>query len=577
MTQHMDRRHFVKVAMAAGVLAAMDAGPAAAQAVAGPTVYYNGRILTMERDTPEYVQAVAIQDGRIAFVGSRDGANKAVGPARQVDLQGRTLLPGFIDSWGHFTLFAQQTLGVNLAYFSDKPPQTKAEVLKRLKEAQPFNGWIVGYGYDAARLSDGALTLADLDAAFPAMPVMISTLSTLTGQVNGAGIAKLGLTPQTPFAQPGQIVKDPQTGRLTGELMFSPFLAAHAAAVGSYSQAQALQTFKAAEALLAAQGYTTVQSYQLQRDEIRNLRAAFDQGAISLDVIGMPSVSDDATGKMVQEADWKWGAYSHGDRGLKIPGYQVATDAAPQLRLAAFTKPYLDTVGFPAGWKGLLVPRDVVEKWIGYAYDNDIQLFAYSNGDAGIDLSLALIEKAVAARGGAGDRRTVIAHSYFVRPDQLAACKQHDIGVSMMPPHMMVYGDLQMNLLGRERASQESPLASAVKQGLRTTLHCDCPSASPNMMEAVWTAVTRTTLSGQVLGPDERISPYAALLAATRNVAYTYREEALKGTLSIGKLADLVILDDNPLTVPADKIRGIQVVETIKRGKTIYQRGQGVS
>lgn len=574
----MDRRDFIKAGVAAGLLAALEVGPAEAQVAsalsAGPVVYFNGRILTMERDTPDYVEAVAVKDGKIAFVGSREGANQAVGGARQVDLQGRTLLPGFIDSWGHFTLFAQQTLGVNLGYFGDKPPRAKADVVQLLKGTQPFNGWVIGYGYDAARLSDGALSLADLDAAFPGMPVMISTLSTLTGQVNSAGIARLGLTPETKFDLPGQIVKDPKTGRLTGELMFSPFLAAHATAVGSYSQAQALETFRAAEALLVAQGYTTVQSYQLQRDEIRNLRAAFDQRAISLDVIGMPSVSDDATGKLVQEADWKWGAYSHGDRGLKIPGYQVATDAAPQLRLAAFTKPYLDTTGFPADWKGLLFPREVVEKWIGYAFDNDIQLFAYSNGDAGIDLSLALIEKAAAASGKTGDRRTVIAHSYFVRPDQLAAYKKHDIGVSMMPPHMMVYGDLQMKLLGPERASQESPLASAVKQGLRTTLHCDCPSASPNMMEAIWAAVTRTTLSGQVLGPAERIGPYTALLAATRNVAYTYREETLKGTLSVGKMADLVILDGNPLTVPVDQIRGIKVVETIKRGKTIYQRSQ---
>lgn len=581
MTQQIDRRDFMKAGVAAGVLAALDVGPVVAQSAPtpsdGPAIYYNGHILTMERDTPEYAEALAVQDGRIVFVGSREAANQAIGTARQVDLQGRTLLPGFIDSWGHFTLFAQQTLGVNVAYFSDKPPKAKADVIKLLKDTPPFNGWIIGYGYDAARLADGSLSLADLDAAFPTTPVMVCTLSTLTGQVNSAGIAKLGLTPDTKVDQPGQIVKDPKTGRLSGELMFSPFLAAHAAAVGGYSQAQALKTFKAAEALLAGQGYTTVQSYQLQRDEIGNLRAAFDQGVISLDVIGMPSVSDAATGKMVQEADWKWGAYSHGDRGLKIPGFQIATDAAPQLRLAAFTKPYLDTTGFPDGWKGLLVPRDLVEHWVGYAYQNDIQVFAYSNGDAGIDLSLAAIQKAIAATGKTGDRRTVIAHSYFVRPDQLPTYKKHHIGVSMMPPHFMVYGDLQMKLLGPERASMESPLASAIQQGLRTTMHCDCPSASPNMMEAIWTAVTRKTLSGQVLGPDERISPYAALLSATRNVAYTYREEALKGTLSVGKIADVVILDGNPLTVPADKIRNIKVVETIKRGKTIYQRSQGAS
>jgi len=538
-----------------------------------PVVYYNGNILPMEGDAPDYVEAVAVEAGKIAFAGTKKGALAAVGEAQQIDLQGRTMLPGFIDTWGHFTLVAQQTLGVNLAYFSDNPPQQKADVIRLLKAASPFNGWIIGYGYYEALLSDGGPTLEDLDAAFPDTPVMICTLSTLTGKVNTAGITTLGLTPETPAMQPGEIVKDPHTGRLTGDLLFMPFLAARTAAVGSYSQEQTVETFKAAEALLAAQGFTTVQSYQLLPDEIANLRAAFDLGAVSLDVMGMPSVSDTASGKIVQEADWTWGAYSHGDRGLKIPGYQVATDAAPQLRLAAFTKPYLDTTGFPDGWKGVLVSTDLVDQWAGYAYANDIQLFAYSNGDAGIDLSLAAIEKAIAATGKSGDRRTSIAHSYFVRPDQLATYKRLDLGSSMMPPHLMLYGDVQMKLLGPERATAESPLASAVNLGLNATLHCDCPSASPNMMEAIGTAVTRTTLSGQVLGPEERVSPYTALLGATRNAAFFYREEAIKGTITAGKLADLVVLDENPITVPPSKIKDIKVVETIKRGRTIHRSG----
>lgn len=537
-----------------------------------PVVYHNGTILTMDGDTPDSVEAVAVKDGRILYAGTMAGAIAAAEDATQVDLQGRTMLPGFIDTWGHFTLFAQQTLGVNLAYFSEKPPRDKTDVINALKAAAPFNGWIIGYGYYAALLADGPLTLQDLDAAFPDTPVLISTLSTLTGQLNSAGIATLGLTPDTPAVQPGEIVKDPHTGRLTGDLLFTPFLSARTAAVGSYSQAQVLTTFRAAEALLAKQGYTTVQSYQLVPEEIANLRAAFDDGVLSVDVMGMPSVSDTASAKIVQEADWKWDSYSHGDRGLKIPGFQVATDAAPQLRLAAFTEPYADTTGFPDGWKGVLVPQDMVEQWVGYAYANDIQLFSYSNGDAGIDLSLAAIEKAIAATGKTGDRRTIISHSYFVRPDQLAAYKRLDIGSSMMPPHMMLYGDVQMTLLGPQRATMESPLASALKAGLNATLHCDCPSASPNVMEAVGTAVTRATVSGAILGPQERVSPYTALLCFTRNAAHYYREESTKGTITAGKIADLVILDGNPLTVAPEKIKDIQVVATIKRGEVIHSR-----
>lgn len=577
MNGKMDRRDFIATGVAAGIMAALDVRSVAAQEAkvpeAGPVVYFNGSILTMEGDAPEYAEAVAVKDGKIAYVGTRAKAMAAVENARQVDLQGRTMVPGFIDSWAHFMLFAQQTLGVNLSYFADKPPQNKADVLALLKGGTPFNGWIIGHGYIDAFLSDGAPTLADLDAAFPDVPVMICNLSTLTGRVNSAGIAKLGLTPETKAAQPGEIVKDPKTGKLTGDLLFTPFLQARAEAIGTYSRAQAFKTLQAAEALLVKQGLTTVQSYQLVPEEIATLRAAFDEGVISLDVIGLPVVSDDASGKIVETPDWTWGAYSHGDHGLMIPGYQVATDAAPQLRLAAFTQPYLDTTGFPDGWKGALVPAQPVEQWVGYAYENDIQLYLYSNGDAGIDMSLSAISKAVAASGQKDDRRTVIAHSYFVRPDQLASYKAQGIGASMMPPHMMLYGDQMMKYLGPERAELESPLQSAVALGLNATLHCDYPSASPNLLESIGAAVTRTTVSGQLIGPQERVSPYAALLAATRNVAHTYRDEGRKGTISVGKVADLVILDENPLTVASEKIRDIKVVETIKRGRTVYQRG----
>jgi predicted amidohydrolase YtcJ len=571
MADALHRREFLAAAGAATAL--VPAGAKAQANAADPGVLYvNGQILTMEGDAPAYLEAVAIRDGRIVFAGPRAAARAALPDARLVDLQGRTMLPGFIDTWGHFLLFAQQTLGVNLAYFADDPPRTKADVIRLLRATAPFNGWITGYGYSKALLSDGPPTLADLDAAFPDTPVLIGTLSTLTGKANSAGLAKLGLTPSTPVAQPGVVVKDPATGRLTGDLLFTPYLAARAASLGTYPEERAFQTFRAAEALLARQGFTTAQSYQLMPGDVPTLRAAFDQGVISLDIMGLPAVSDAASGQMVAQNDWRWGSYSHGDRGLKVAGYQVVTDAAPQLRLAAFTQPYQDTRGFPDGWKGSLLPREMVEQWVAYAYANDIQLFAYSNGDAGIDLSLSAIEKAIAATGKTGDRRSIIAHSYFARPDQLARYKQLEIGTSMMPLHMTVYGDQQLGLLGAARANKESPMATALGLGVRTTLHCDYPSASPSVMETIWSAVTRTTLTGRVMGLEERLSPYAALQGVTSKAAYNYREEAQKGTITAGKIADLVILDGNPITVAPDAIKDIQVVETIKRGRTIYRQ-----
>lgn len=133
------------------------------------TVYFNGDILTMSGETPNYVQSIVVKGDRITFTGDKPGALAAAGPKPILrDLKGHTLLPGFIDTWGHFTLVAQNTLGVNLGYFSENPPSTKAQLIGKLrKEGKPFNGWIIGTGYADAVLSDGPLSLSDLDEAFP--------------------------------------------------------------------------------------------------------------------------------------------------------------------------------------------------------------------------------------------------------------------------------------------------------------------------------------------------------------------------------------------------------------------------
>lgn len=572
------RRQLLASSAMMGAVASLDCVTAFAQSVSSqpspsnsPILYFNGQILTMEADAPSYVEAIVIQGEIIVFTGSKADALSMFKDAQLIDLQGRTMLPGFIDLWGHFKLFAQQTLGVNISYFAEKPPRNRADIIALLKQAKPFNGWIIGYGYSDAMLSDGSPSLAELDAAFPDTPVMLSNLSTLTGRVNSAGLKALNYTAQTVVPQPGVIVKDPQTGQLTGDLLFTPFLLAQARAVGTYDQDIVFQTFRSAEKLLAQQGYTTIQSYQLTPHDLNDLRLAFDQGVISLDVIGLPSVSDDASAKMVQTGDWNWGRYSHKDRGVKVAGFQVTTDAAPQLRLAAMTQPYRDTPGFPKDWKGLLLPQTLVEQSIHFAYANTIQLFAYSNGDAGIDMCLNAIEKAIKATGQSRDRRTVIAHSFFARPDQLARYKTYDVGASMMPLHLMQYGDALTQELGAERADRESPAATSLQLGVRTSFHNDCPSASPNVLQMVGSAVTRTTRSGRVMGPEERISPYQALLGVTRNAAYVYREEAVKGTIAKDKLADLIILDANPLNVAPDQIQTIKIVETLKRGRTLYR------
>jgi predicted amidohydrolase YtcJ len=538
-----------------------------------PTIYFNGDILTMDGDSPRYVEAVVVKGNEIAFAGDLEKARREAGEEAEMhDLEGHTLLPGFIDTWGHFALVAQDTLGVNVSYFAKDPPKTKARLLEKLRsEGKPFNGWLVGTGYAEAMLSDGALTLADLDEAFPDQPVLIENISTLTGMANSAGLKKLGITKATK-AVGGFIPVDPKTGELTGELIGDPYLNAVAEAVGKYPQETVFETYRKAQEIWFSNGLTTAQSYESTVDDIDNLRAAVEQGVLSLDIIALPTFS---TVDQLLEADpaYEFGVYSRGNGGFKVAGIMVPTDGAPQLRLAYMTKPYADTTGFAKDWRGFAYnPQSTIDHYAKLAYEKNIQYFGYSNGDAGIDMTLSALAKAIKETGVTEDRRPVISHSLFVREDQLAQYKDMKIMAIMLMNHTWLYGDVYMKIMGPERAENLSPLQSAATKGVMTAIHNDTPSSGPSALFTIWSAVNRQTLSGKTLGPDQRVDPYLALQGFTSNAAYQYKEEKSKGKIAAGMLADLVELDRNPLKVKPDEIKDIQVLRTIKRGKTVYTK-----
>jgi predicted amidohydrolase YtcJ len=535
------------------------------------TVYVNGDILTMQGDTPQYVEALVVQNDKITFAGDKVQALAQAGANPTLyDLNGRTLMPGFIDSWGHFALIAQNTLGVNVGYFAQNPPQTKAQVIQKLlTEGKLFNGWIMGSGYSEAMLSDGGLSLVDIDKAFPDQPLLIQNISTLTGLVNSAGLKKLAITTATK-AVGGFILKDPKTGELTGELVGSPFMDAVARAVGTYSQDITFDTYRKAEHVYLSNGFTTAQSYEATIDDMNKMRMAIEQKVISLDLIALPAF--DVVDEILKtKPNFQFGAYHQGDRGFKVAGMMVATDGAPQLRFAYFTKPFLDTTGFSPEWRGFpFTPQSTVDHYAKLAYEKNIQYFGYSNGDAGIDMALSALTKAMKDTGVTEDRRPVISHSFFVREDQLAQYKDKKIMAITLSNHTWLYGDVYLKILGEERAKNISPLNSAIKLGVKIGIHNDMPSSGPNVLFSVWSAVNRKTFSGRTLGEEQRITAYQALQGFTVNAAYQYKEETSKGLLAKGMLADLVELDRNPLKVAVDEIKNIRVVQTIKHGKQLY-------
>jgi hypothetical protein len=155
---------------------------------------------------------------------------------------------------------------------------------------------------------------------------------------------------------------------------------------------------------------------------------------------------------------------------------------------------------------------------------------------------------------------------------QLDSLKKYDVVASLFPMHTFYWGDWYKKIIGPEKAQQISPINSALKKGLHVTSHTDAPVAFPNMMMILWTTVNRVSRAGTVMGPTERLKPYQALQAITIWSAWQHYEESAKGSLKPGKLADLVILDKNPLKVDPMTLKDIKVMETIKEGKSVYKK-----
>ena len=543
-------------------------------------VYTGGDILTLAGETPTYVEALAVRDGKIVAAGSQSEARKAAGPgARTVDLKGGVLLPGFIDSHSHILTYADSLTQANL---TPPPvggvtsiPDILAE-LKRLKDSLKAGPGVllVGQGYDPDFLAEKRHpTAAELDAAFPDNPVILMHASGHMLVANSQAMKTAGVTAATPDPEGGAIIRKPGSREPEGlfqETAMHPFIPQVQA---PRPQDQSFELIRRAVDHYAANGYTTASEGLVMPDKMPLIQAAADKGLLKIDVEALPAylIADQlvGTGKIT------WGQRKN---GLKWAGIKLATDGSPQGKTAYLTKPYMTPVpGCKADCRGFPnIPQDELNRLFVLAYKNGVQIYSHCNGDASVDMMIAAHRNAEKTLGKVDpNRRTVIIHSQIMRPDQMASYKALGLLPSFFTNHVYYWGDVHLANLGPERAAYISPLASALKAGIPATNHTDAIVTPVDPMFLVWTAVNRVTRSGKVLGPDERVTPYQALKAITLNGAYTYFEEASKGSLEVGKTVDLVILDRNPLKVEPNAIRDIDVVETVKSGRSVYRAPKG--
>ncbi|MFT6699172.1 MAG: putative amidohydrolase YtcJ [Porticoccaceae bacterium] len=537
-------------------------------------LYYGGDIITMNGDEPNYMESLVSNEDSIVFVGNLTDAKKLFPNAKKSNLEGKTLLPGFIDAHAHFAGFPSQSIGAQILPPPDAGANNIEALIQILKDwSTPENikltGWIFGMGFDDSVLEEKRFpTKSDLDKVSTEHPIMIVHISGHFCVVNSKGLELLKISSETPNPEGGIIRRISGTQEPNGvleELAAIPFMPA---VLGPKSE-EALKVFlTAGQNMALSYGYTTVQEGRAMKNSHLFLEHAANTDFLKLDVV---SYIDYSIADSLLKSDWYSSTYK---KHYRIAGVKLTLDGSPQGRTAWRTQPYLiPPDGAKEGYLGYpAIPSDEeVEKIYEKAFQNNWQIHTHANGDAAMDQMIRTLKKVTNTYGNNG-RRDVLIHGQYVREDQLDDFKNLNIIASLFPLHTFYWGDWHKEIIGDSLGTKISPTRTALNKGLRITIHTDAPVALPNLMRVIWTATNRVSRSGEIIGKNERLTPYEALKCITEWSAYQHFEEDRKGTLEVGKLADLVILDKNPLTSELNDIKDILVIETIKEGITVYKK-----
>lgn len=547
------------------------------------TIYFNGDIITMEGSSPAYVEALVEKNGKIAFVGKRQEAEKQFGAAcKKIDLHGATLLPGFLDGHGHLYNTGFMSLTANILPPPDGPGADFNQLVQAVRDWKGTEngnflvnklGWIIGNGYDDSQLKEKIHPTKEvLDKISKEVPVLLIHQSGHIACVNTKGLELAGYTKNTPPLKGGVIRKD-ATGNPTGVLEEDAFFNVMLPILAKKSDAELqLKSVQMGQEQYAKYGYTTAQDGRSTSDNTGAFELAASENKFFIDVVAYPDLLWNK--QAVKPAYYKPDqAYNN---RYRVGGVKLTLDGSPQGKTAWLSKCYhVNPEGIKGCYTGYPIMSDekAIES-VTTAFTNHWQLICHTNGDAAIDQLIKAVNAALKTNGY-DNHRTVMIHGQTLRKDQIPSLVQLNILPSLFPMHTFYWGDWhEQSVLGSKRANYISPCRDVLNAGLTLTSHHDAPVTFPNSMRVLDATVNRITRSGKILGPDQRLSPYEALKSFTDWAAYQYFEEKRKGTLTVGKLADLVILNQNPLKIDPLKIQAIQVLETIKEGKTVYKLEQ---
>ncbi len=545
------------------------------------TIYFNGTIVTIN-PRKQKVEAIVVEDNLIVDLGKYAKLIKKHGDdIIKYNLQGKTLLPGFIDAHSHASALVQSFIFVNLmnkpwgniSSIKDIANSLKLQLEKNPDKYDEEN-WLIGQGYDNTNFPNGEkLSKLDLDQVSQDIPIIVIHSSHHSVVVNSKILELLNINNNQDDLDENFYEKLPGTNELSGVLNERAFFGNRKILKqinGFADRNQWIELWKKVIDYYASQGYTTIQDESLSQNSLQFFDYLNKNNQLVLDVIANVITSDP---KLMKYMERYWDVNENYRNQFRIEGIKLFFDGVIELQTAWLSKPYILHWGDKDNdYRGKMIgDNEQTYYWIKWAIANTLKVSAHCIGDQASQQYLDLYQKALKETKNRRDLRPIMIHSSLVRYDQLKRMKK----IGMLPTFFAedIYysaNKLAKDFIGKNRVENIAPAYWAKKLHLPFSFHHYSPDFSPNSMLTLHRIVNRKDQDNCEVGPWHQLSIKQALKSLTINSAYQYHEEKIRGSIAVNKVADFVILSQSPLMTSPENIKDIKILATIKNGKQIY-------
>ena len=550
----------LRLAVCALILACACAGQ---RKPAADLIITNGKVWTVDKSLPT-AQALAVLGDRIVAVGSAPEIDAWRGPRTQViDAGGRLVLPGFNDAHVHFVSGGMQLDNVQLKAATSA--QEFARLIGGRAKVTPKGEWIEGGNWDETKWTPPNIPTKQLiDALTPDNPVFVTRYDGHMGLANSVALRLAGITAPTPDPPGGTIVRDAQ-GNPTGALKDAAASLVYKV-IPPLTHDQRVRIVKRAMAHAASLGVTSVQNMSADYEDIAVYDELQQRGELITRIYAAPPIGN------VNDLAKIGVRHAFGGAYLRIGALKGFADGSLGSGTAYFYEPFLNQ----GDNRGLLAdemhPISLMRGRMMAADAAGLQLCTHAIGDQAISIILDLYAEVTKAHGEA-DRRLRIEHAQHMAAKDFARFAELHVIASVQPYHAIDDGRFAEAHIGHDRSSRTYAFRTFLDHGVRLALGTDWEVAPLDAMQTVYAAVTRATLDGKNPGgwfPEQKLTVPETIEAYTMGSAYAEFQDNVKGSITPGKLADLVLLSDDIFTIPPEKIRDVHVLKTILGGKVIF-------